>query len=155
MSNGFEIPPLVTVESLMITDVHSITVDMTVKASIGLLLKFGISGAPVIDSVKKAISIVSQSDLMRLATTKGLTALIGSNLNLLPPSNKLITLSKGATFAELYRKFLAHPVHRIIIVDGNGRLQGLVSRSTVLKVLFGPQKTKEQDVKIKTDKKSA
>ncbi len=129
-----------TVESLMIVDVHCITTDMTVHDSIGRFLEHGISGAPVVDSVKKVISVISQSDLMKLAATKGLQKTIGSSLDVLPPSNKLVSLPRTATFAELYRKFLSHPVHRIIIIDGNGRLQGLISRSTVLKILYGPTK---------------
>lgn len=48
-----------TVEKLMIVDVHCIAVDMTVKNAIGILLKNKISGAPVLDSVKKVITIVS------------------------------------------------------------------------------------------------
>jgi len=122
----------------MIINVHCVTIDMTVREAIGLLLKHGISGAPVIDSVKKAISIISQSDLMKLAAMKGLDSIIGLALNVLPQTAKLITLKRTATFTELYRKFLAVPVHRIIIIDDNGRLLGLISRSIVLKVLYGP-----------------
>ena len=130
--------PVVLVESLMIADVHSVTVDMTVREAIGFLLKHGISGAPVVDTVKKAISIVSQSDLMKLAATKGLDTPIASSLGILPQTAKLVTLKRTATFTDLYRKFLSVSVHRIIIIDDNGRLLGLVSRSTVLKVLYGP-----------------
>jgi predicted transcriptional regulator len=138
MSNDpIHAPPVVTVESLMITNVHSVSLDMTVKEAIGLLLKHGISGAPVIDSVKKVISIISQSDLMKLAATKGLDTPIASSLGTLPQPAKLIVLKRTATFTELYRKFLAVPIHRIIITDDNGRLLGLISRSTVLKVLYG------------------
>ncbi len=136
--------PEVTVASLMVTDVKSVTVDMTVKTAIGLLLKHGISGAPVIDSMKTVISVVSQSDLMKLAATKGLTATIGTCLQSLPKKESLVTLKRDVTFAELYRKFLATPVHRLIVIDDTGRLQGLVSRSTVLKVLYGPNGDKEE-----------
>lgn len=134
------------VESLMITDVHSVTVDMTVREAIGLFLKHGISGAPVIDSVKKVVSVISQSDLMKLAAAKGLETTVGSNLGTLPPSNKVITLKRNVTFTELYRKFLAIAAHRIIIIDDNGRLVGLVSRSIVLKILYGPTSDKTEKV---------
>lgn len=78
------VPPNFTVEKLMIFDVHCIGVDMTVKNAIGILLKNKISGTPVLDSVKKVITIVSQGDLMKLAATKGLTSTIGTNLKELP-----------------------------------------------------------------------
>lgn len=147
-------PPNLTVESLMITDVKCITVDMTVRDAIGLLLKNKISGSPVLDSVKKVISIVSQGDLMKLAATKGLTSTIGTNLQTLPKTDKLITLKRDVPFAEVYRKFLSTPVHRIIIVDDNGRLQGLVSRSTVLRVLYGNDEDKAA-TKIDLKKKAS
>lgn len=142
--------PNVTVESLMIKEVPCIGVDMNVKVAIGTLLKQKISGAPVLDPVKKVITIVSQGDLMKMAATKGLTATIGNNLRDLPETKKLVTVKRDATFAELYRKFIGSPVHRIIVVDDNGRLQGLVSRSTVLKVLYGPE---EEKVPAKEDSK--
>lgn len=136
------VPPNLTVEKLMINDVRCIGVDMTVKDAIGLLLENKISGAPVLDPVKKVITIVSQGDLMKLAANRGLTAAIGTCLQMLPQTKKLITIKRDAVFAELYRKFLGSPVHLIIVVDDNGRLQGLVSRSTVLRVLYGPTKGK-------------
>ncbi len=145
----------------MVSEVECITVDMTVKAAIGAFIKRKISGAPVIDSVKKVISVVSQSDLMKLAATKGLTATIGGNLSSLPKESDLITLKRDVPFADLYRKFLTVNVHRIIIVDDNGKLQGLVSRSTVLKVLYDPEaeekaeKAKEDSAKTPTEKKNA
>lgn len=79
---------------------------------------------------------------MKLAATKGLTSTIGTILKDLPQTKKLITIKRDAPFAELYRKLIGSPVHRIIVVDDNGRLQGLVSRSTVLKVLYGPDEEK-------------
>lgn len=149
-------PPPVTVESLMITDVHSITVDMSVRDAIGSLLKNKISGAPVIDTVKKVISVISQGDLMKIAAGKGLNIKIGACLASLPQTEKLVTLPRSTTFAELYRKFLSHPVHRIIIIDGNGRLQGIVSRSTVLRVLYGPDEGQMPEEKPeKPEKKKA
>jgi CBS-domain-containing membrane protein len=138
----------------MIADVHTITVDMTIKDAIGKVLKHKISGAPVVDSVKNVISVISQGDLMKLAATKGLTATIGTVLQSLPPTNKLITSKKATSFAEIYKMFLAHPVHRIIIVDGSGKLQGIVSRSTVLGALYAPAEEKKSEEAKPTEEKA-
>lgn len=128
----------ITVESIMITDVIVVTGEMTVHQAIGLMLDKKISGAPIVDTMKRVISIASESDLMKVAATAGLTKTISACMDQFPKN--VITIKKTASFTELYRLFLAHPIHRIIVTDDMGRLLGLVSRSTVLKVLYGSPK---------------
>jgi predicted transcriptional regulator len=128
----------ITVESIMITDVIVVTGEMTVLQAIGLMLDKKISGAPIVDTLKHVISIASESDLMKVAATAGLSKTISACLDQFP--TKVITIKKTASFTELYRLFLAHPIHRIVVIDDAGRLLGLVSRSTVLRVLYGDTK---------------
>ena len=89
------------------------------------------------DSLKKVISEISEGDLLRLAP-KGLSKTIGACLDTLPSFEKLDTAKRSAPFAQLYREFLSKDIYRIIIVDDNGQLQGLVSRSDILRVLYRP-----------------
>jgi len=144
-----------TADSLMTKDVFTVTVEMKVKDAIGLLINHKISGAPVIDSLKKVISVVTERDLMSLAASPGLNTPIGQCLDKLTKSENLVTLKRTCSFSDLYRKFLATPVHRIFIVDDVGHILGLVSRSDVLRVLYGPQagtETKSTDVFPKVKK---
>ena len=127
----------ITAETLMTIKVHCITTEMKISDAIGLLLTHRIHGAPVVDSLKKVISEISEGDLLRLAP-KGLNKTIGACLDSLPTFAKLETVKRGAPFAQLYREFLSKDIYRIIVVDDNGQLQGLVSRSDILRVLYRP-----------------
>ena len=128
-------PAQMLIENIMISAVHSINADMTVRDAVHELLKYKIGGAPVIDSQKKVLTVVSEGDLLRLAAAMGLEKSIFQCMLKLTKTDKLITVLKTDTFAEAYKKFLSHSVHRLIVVDEKGRLEGLVSRSTVLRVL--------------------
>jgi predicted transcriptional regulator len=130
--------PSLSVASIMIGKVHTVSPDMTVRDAIKLLLKNKIAGAPIVDSSNKVMSVVSEGDLLKLAATQGLDKTIFQCLIRLTRSEKLLTLKKTDSFADAYKKFLTNSVHRLIVVDDMGKLEGIVSRSNVLRVLAGP-----------------
>jgi IMP dehydrogenase len=126
--------PTVTVEMMMTTDVKAITQDMSVRDAIILLIKNRISGAPVVDANHQVISVVSEVDLLKIVT-QGLDQPIGHCMSLLVKQPQLITLRRHDTFAEAYKIFSTKTIHRIIVVDDNGRLQGILTRGNVLRIL--------------------
>lgn len=126
--------PNVTVEMMMTTDVKAITQDMSVRDAIILLIKNRISGAPVVNSNQEVISVVSETDLLKLVR-HGLDQPIGHCLSQLAKPPNLITLHRQNTFTEAYRIFSTKAIHRIIVVDSNGRLQGILTRGNVLRIL--------------------
>jgi CBS domain-containing protein len=130
--------PQIIAETIMTAKVHCITPEMTISQAIGVLLSHRIRGAPVVDTLTKVISEITEADLMKLAATKGLNKTIATCLDSLPTFDSLITFKRTTPFSTLYREFLTHPVHRIVIVDNNGRLQGLISRSDILRLLYRP-----------------
>lgn len=130
--------PAVTVANIMRSEVHCVTTDMTVREAIEVLLRNSISGAPVVDNGKKAMSVVSQGDLLKLAASVGLEKTIFQCMMKLIKTDKLLTIDKNVPFPSVYKKFLTNPVHRFIVVDSMGRVEGIVSRSSVLKMLVKP-----------------
>lgn len=122
------------VQDIMTAVVHKVTPEMKVYQVIEMLTRYLISGAPVVDQNDKVISALSEGDLMRLAASEGLEATIAHCLSHLPPTKKLITLEKQQSFAEAYKLFLKHSLHRIIVMDGGGRLNGIVTRADVLRL---------------------
>ena len=133
------------VKDFMTANVQCVTLDMTVKQAITVLTTNKISGAPVVDNSQKVISVISEGSLLKLAAAKFLDKSIASCLSHLPKTESIISLSSSSTFIEAYRLFLTNPVHRIIIADSNGRLQGIVSRSNVLRILVNNSVPKEKD----------
>lgn len=123
------------IEAFMTTDVHSLNLDSTVREAITMITAKRISGAPVLDRSNKVMTVVSEGDLLKLAAGGAMEKKISACLSSLTPTEDLLTLKKTDTFADAYRIFLHHSVHRIIITDSSGGLQGIVSRSNVLRLL--------------------
>lgn len=123
-----------TVQDVMTSPVHRVKPDMKVYEAVELLTRYKISGAPIVDQNDNVISIISEGDLLRLAATEGLETTIAHCLPKLPSIQQLITLKKDQLFADAYKLFLKHSLHRIAVVDGNGRLNGIVSRADVLRI---------------------
>jgi IMP dehydrogenase len=131
--------PDLTIASIMSTSVFCVPLYMTIQDAIGFILKNKVRGVPVIDPNGKLASVITESDLMRLAASRGLDKKIESCMDALVKFENLVTLKKQASFEDAYRTFLNKSVHRIIVVDDTCRVQGLVSRSNVLQVLYGPK----------------
>ena len=131
-------PKELRVASIMTAKVFCVSPDMTVRDAINLLVKNHIAGAPVCDNQKVVLSVVSEGDLLKLAARMGMDKPISQCLPKLVKTEKLHTIKKTESFADAYKKFLTHPVHRLIVVDDQGKLQGIVSRSNVLRVLADP-----------------
>jgi CBS domain-containing protein len=126
----------ITVDHIMTADVHTISKTMSVKEAVNLILLKKISGAPVLDTNHTVISVISEGTLLKLAAFKGLDAKIFDCLDQLPATKDIIMAQKHSTVLDVYKLFLKHHLHRIPIVDGTGKLQGIVSRSNVLRVFI-------------------
>lgn len=122
------------VQDVMTAVVHRVKLEMKVYEVIEMLTRYQISGAPIVDQSDNLVSVLSEGDLLRLAASEGLEATIAHCLLHLPPTNKLITLLKHESFTDAYKLFLKHSLHRIIVVDANGRLNGIVTRADVLRL---------------------
>ena len=129
------ITPVLTVGEIMVFIVHRITPEMKLREVAELMIKYQISGAPVVDNMDKLISILGEGDTLRLAASEGVECKVAHCLEKLPEAKHLITLQKHDSFTDAYRIFLKYKIHRIPIVDGNGTLKGLVTRSTILRMM--------------------
>ena len=128
---------------------------MTVKEVIQLLLKKNFSGAPIVDQAQRLVSIVSESDLMKFAAAGGLNEPLQKFAMKLPKLSEMVAVVHGAPFSEVFKKFLENPVRRVVVVDGNGKVMGIVSRGNVLRA-FLESESADSAVKAKLeDKKPA
>ena len=120
----------------MTANVISVMSSYTVKDTIELLLNKKISGAPIVDANRLVITVVSEADLMKFAVTNPLDTPIHKFLSFLTPTKDLITVQKTDSFKSIFKQFLTKPVRRVIVVDPQGRLEGIVSRSNILKAFL-------------------
>ena len=130
------------VGSVMVTDVTTVGPDTPFKAVAVLLASWNISGAPVVDEDDHVLGVVSQGDLLQHEAPHGRLG------------NRQVKRKAGATFVSdlmtkpavtvrkdddvtLAAKLLEeHRFHRLPVVDDEGKLVGIVSRSDLLRVFL-------------------
>ncbi|MEQ1877577.1 MAG: CBS domain-containing protein [Bdellovibrionia bacterium] len=139
------------VDQFMTPKVECVTFAMTVKDVIEMLLRKNFSGAPIVDQAQRLVSIISESDLMKFAATGGLNEPLQKYALKLAPLSKIVSVVHGAPFSEVFKKFLENPVRRVVVVDGNGKVLGIVSRGNVLRA-FLESEAAEGAAKAKLDK---
>ena len=128
--------PKLTIAEVMIQPVHRLTPEMTVQKAIEILIRYAISGAPIVDQNDVLLSVVSEGDMLRLAASEGFEATLAHCLTHLKPAKAMITVEKHHSFADAYRLILKHSLHRLVVVDSAMKLQGLVTRSDILRLLI-------------------
>jgi CBS-domain-containing membrane protein len=138
-----------TVKDVMTTQVVAVRSDATFKEMVAALRRYRVSAFPVIDDQEKVIGIVSEADLLakEALTNPGVLA------ELL--HRKDVRKAEGQTARDLmthrvvtvrpkdsveHAAQLMHFLHvkRLPVVDGDGSLVGLVSRTDVLAVYDRP-----------------
>lgn len=124
------------VEEMMTIDVVAVTPVMTLKEVVKLFLERRISGAPVIDQNGNVISVISQTDLIQFIALDGMAGQVNQYLKKLPKTENVVSVRKTDLFRDVFKEFLIKPVRRIIVVDDNGRLQGIVSKSNLLRAFL-------------------
>lgn len=132
-------------DQMMTAEVHTLNPMMTIRAAMELLTEHRISGAPVVDTKNVVITVVSEGDLLKLAASYGMEVTINNCLSKLCKMENLVTAKKAASFQDIYRLFMGRPVHRIPVVDDNGKLQGIISRSNVLRALIEASRSSEKE----------
>lgn len=124
------------VEEMMTIDVVAVTPVMTLKEVVKLFLERRISGAPIIDQNGNVISVISQTDLIQFIALDGMAGQVNQYLKKLPKTENVVSVRKTDLFRDVFKEFLIKPVRRIIVVDDNGRLQGIVSKSNLLRAFL-------------------
>ncbi|HZC99632.1 MAG TPA: CBS domain-containing protein [Actinomycetes bacterium] len=139
------------VEDVMTTEVVTVRRQEPFKSIVRLLEECRISAVPVVDDRGVVIGVVSEADLLAkeryphgragLSTVEGLrnrTALhkakgvTAAELMSSPP----VTVQLGSTVGEAARLCAGAGVKRLPVVDGRGRLVGVVTRTDLLKVFM-------------------
>jgi CBS domain-containing protein len=133
--------------------------DMSLKEAARLMSEGAISGLPVVDDQGVVIGIVSEGDFVQRAGGKRRESL----LDLLfdhdkakldaktvgeAMTNKVVTIDQDATHATAARLMEKKGVKRLPVVDADGRLVGIVSRSDILDVFVRPDDAIEQEIRL-------
>jgi CBS domain-containing protein len=142
-----------TVESVMTAEVVTVRPSSPFRELVRLLQQHRISALPVIDDAHRPVGIVSEADLLlkegyphgaldvgtvdairyrrRLGRATGATAAEVM-------TEPVITVAAGSSVVGAARLMVRQGVKRLPVVDQEGKLVGIVTRSDLLKVFLRP-----------------
>ena len=112
-------------ESGMILDPVTISSDKTIREALDIMAHFHISGVPVVDE-GKLVGILTNRDI-RFETN--LDLLVSDRMT----GDDLITVKKGTTLNEAKSVLQEHRIEKLLVVDDNGVLCGLITVKDILK----------------------
>jgi IMP dehydrogenase len=123
-------------ESGVVKDPITISQDMTVRDVLNLIRQHKISGLPVVDA-SKVVGIVTNRDL-RFETN-----LDQPVKNIMTPRERLITVKEGVSIEEAMRLLHQHRLERVLVVNENFELRGLITVKDILKSSEHPNASKD------------
>lgn len=139
-----------TVADVMTREVVAVDAFAPFKDIVRKMQEFGVSAVPVVDEDGRIMGVVSEGDLIlkedpeleggahlfegihRRHDRSKAAGLIASQLMSVP----VITVSPDASLGEAARLMHRKAVKRLPVVDEDGRIQGIVSRTDLLKVFL-------------------
>jgi IMP dehydrogenase len=136
-AQAIEVAKVKRFESGVVKDPITISPDMTVRTVLALIRQHRISGLPVVDGTK-VVGIVTNRDLR-----------FENNLdqpvkNIMTPRERLVTVREGATIEEAMRLLHQHRLERVLVVNENFELRGLITVKDILKSSEHPYASKDQ-----------
>ena len=129
-------------ESGVLRDPVVITPEHTVLQVMQLSDELGISGFPVIDG-GKVLGIVTGRDL-RFETRYDVKV-----REIMTPRERLITVNEGASAAEAKALLNKHKLERLLIIDDQDRLKGLITVKDITKQTTVPNAARDADGRLR------
>jgi len=121
----------VPVTSAMLTQLATLTPDEHVDAAVETLLRTSQSEFPVVDEVTRPIGVLGRGDLIRALRERGPDARVGDVMKTVIP-----TVTKNRCLEDAFRLLQEKSAPAVAIVDGLGRLVGLVTPETIGEMLM-------------------
>ncbi len=122
-------------ESGMITDPITITPDAPIREAEALMAKFRISGVPVVEG-HKLVGILTNRDL-RFETRWDIP------VSEVMTKEHLVTVPVGTTLQEAKSILQKHRIEKLLVVDGQGQLKGLITVKDIEKSISYPSACKD------------
>ena len=106
-------------ESGMILNPITLAPDATLREAVMLMTRFKISGVPVVNEEGRLVGIITNRDLQFERS-------LDRPLRDAMTSERLVTAPVGTTLDEAERILGEHRIEKLPVVDGEGRLKGLI-----------------------------
>ena len=129
-------------ESGVLRDPMTIAPEFSVREAMALQKQHRISGFPVVKG-DKVIGIVTNRDL------RFETRLDQPVKNIMTPQKNLITVREGASREQALELLHKHRLERVLVVDADWRLRGLVTVKDIMKETEHPNACKDAQGKLR------
>jgi IMP dehydrogenase len=129
-------------ESGVLRDPITVTPEQTVRQVIELSKQHGVSGFPVLQG-KTVVGIVTNRDV------RFETRLDAKVRDIMTPRDKLISVREGATLAEGKALMHAHKLERVLVVNDEFELRGLMTVKDITKQTSFPNAARDSHGKLR------
>jgi len=125
-------------ESGIVKNPITVSQDMTIREVIELTRSMNISGVPVVEG-KETIGIVTHRDL------RFETHLDAPVSTVMTPKERLVTVREGAGDDEVMSLFHKHRIEKVLVVDADFELKGMITAKDFQKASDYPRACKDHD----------
>lgn len=133
----------------MTAEVVTVSRDTPLKEAARLMTRFGVSGVPVVDGEHRLVGILSEADFVSRSSRQGRggrgdTGPGGGGHRLGGDSvggamtRNVLSIDPESDHRQAARLMMRRRVRRLPVVDAQGRLLGIISRSDILSVFARP-----------------
>jgi IMP dehydrogenase len=138
---GQEVDRVKRSESGMIVDPVTISPDITLRQALEIMTKYRISGLPVTRG-SRLTGILTNRDLR---FEKNHTQLVSSVMT----KDNLVTVPMGTTLEEAERILQKHRIEKLLVVDQDFNLKGLITVKDIQKKLEYPRSAKDEQGRLR------
>ena len=128
-------------ESGTVTDPVTATADMSISQVMNLMKTHQVSGVPVLDD-GELTGIVTNRDLRFQEPSENLIT------SVMTPKNRLVTVRQGAAREKVLDLLHANRIEKILVVDKEFRLQGLITVKDIMKSEVYPNSCKDENSRL-------
>ncbi len=129
-------------ESGVVKEPITVSPAMSVREVLGITRQHRISGLPVLEG-GRVVGIVTNRDL-RFETN-----LDQPVKNIMTPREKLVTVKEGASLEEAKELMHRHRLERVLVINGDWQLRGLMTVKDILKSSEHPSASKDQQGRLR------
>lgn len=142
------------IENLMTRDLVTVTPDTSLAEAAHLLVTRRISGLPVVDAEQRLIGVITEADFLRAmgvpsphpthSLWQTLESMFTEHTDVHEPTGtvadlmveNVITVQPGQTLHDVVEIMKHNRIKRVVVVDDERRVQGMVTRSDLVRVFF-------------------
>lgn len=129
-------------ESGMITDPITITPDKCVGDALDMMAEYRISGIPVATESGDLVGILTNRDL-RFETDRT------RPVRDLMTTEQLVTVPEGTTMEEAKEILHRHRIEKLLVVNSQGKLSGLITVKDIMKAIEYPHASKDEKGRLR------